>query len=67
VAGSNGAPRTLIPNDYHNFGPRLGFAYDLLGDGKTVLRGGYGLFYFIDRGALAISWHRILRSPGYRR
>jgi len=35
IAGSNGAPRTLLPNDYHDFGPRLGFAYQLTGDGKN--------------------------------
>jgi hypothetical protein len=34
-----------ITDDLNNFAPRLGFAYDLAGDGKTVIRGGAGLFY----------------------
>jgi outer membrane receptor protein involved in Fe transport len=34
-----------ITDDRNNFAPRLGFAYDLAGDGKTVIRGGAGLFY----------------------
>lgn len=33
------------PSDKNNFGPRIGFSYDLLGNGSTVLRGGYGLYY----------------------
>src|SRR5262249_12166055 len=32
-------------NDKNNFAPQLGFAYDLRGDGKWVIRGGAGLFY----------------------
>jgi outer membrane receptor protein involved in Fe transport len=32
------------PSDRNNISPRVGFAYDLSGRGKTVLRGGYGIF-----------------------
>jgi len=44
--GDAGIPETLFSNDYSAFAPRIGAALDVFGTAKTVLRGGYGIFYF---------------------
>ena len=36
--------KTFLSPQYKNFAPRIGFAYDLRGDGHTILRGGYAIF-----------------------
>ena len=45
VAGANGFPRGLISGYGTQFGPRIGFALDVFGNGKTALRGGFGQFF----------------------
>jgi hypothetical protein len=51
-----------IPRDYNNVAPRFGLAWDPAGDGKTVIRAGYGLFY--DHPLLAIAFNSVTAEGG---
>jgi hypothetical protein len=52
---------SLYRGDHNNFAPRLGFAYTLTDDGRTVVRGGYGVFYdaLTFNTAIALDLNRI--------
>lgn len=55
--GDPGTPnRGLAYPDRNNFAPRFGFAWDMLGNAKLVMRGGFGVFYDIEDGALNLQF-----------
>jgi outer membrane receptor protein involved in Fe transport len=64
VAGQNSPWGDRVTRtDWTNLGPRAGFAWDVRGDGKTAVRGGYGLYY--DRTLVGIALQNAFINPPF--
>jgi hypothetical protein len=66
LAGQNGNSRSTLEANYHNFGPHVGFAYDVTGNGKTVVRGGYLIGYVpLITTAVGVGTDRLTTNPPF--
>ena len=60
--GEAGVSRSTYTEDWNNFAPRFGLAWDILGNGRLALRGGYGLFYDLHTYLLQLN---LIRATPY--
>ena len=50
--GDKGISNTVFAHNWHDFAPRVGFAWNIGGNGKTLIRSAYGIFYSFPEGLL---------------
>jgi hypothetical protein len=55
-SGQSQRPPGLVPTDRNNFGPRVGFAYNVAP--KTVIRAGTAFLFLYEAGPLSINWEQ---------